>query len=504
MDRSEFLENYRKFQLGDLVTEQANPNTKGLSELAKSDLKKALSILKKVDVDALKQLNDYAVEIELLRKDVQQTLNEGGRIFLVGCGATGRLSMLNEFLWREKHGTDQVISLMAGGDIALVHSLEGFEDYPEFGERHLLQLGFTNNDLLIGSSEGGETPYVIGAIEAAAQISTRKPYFLFCNPEEILVEKVQRSKEVLRNPKIHSICLFVGPMSLSGSTRMQASTVLQLAIGMSLVEVDEKVSTLLFQFIHEVENLDFIQLHELTQKEAQVYMDGEYVMYTPHQLAISVFTDTTERSPTFNLPSFESSLTKNTKPSLSYIQIPSAQDANQAWVSLLNHPPRPLQWPEVDKQTTTEYLASFDFSRNAPMKRTLQLNGKKQHNFEIFCNNEGITMVFAGIEKNFPMKMERSLFQHTALKLLLNTHSTLLMGILGRYRSNVMTWVKPTNAKLIDRSARYIHALLLEMNIDKEYLDIVNKIFDCKAIPSEEPIVMQVVNFYLEQELDIL
>ena len=46
-------------------------------------------------------------------------------------------------------------SFMAGGDIALVHSLEGFEDYPEYGARHLRQLGFSENDLFIGVTEGG-------------------------------------------------------------------------------------------------------------------------------------------------------------------------------------------------------------------------------------------------------------------------------------------------------------------------------------------------------------
>lgn len=504
MDRNEFLQNYKKFQLGDLVTEQVNPQTKGLSELVQSDLPKALELLKAVDLAALKQFSQYAKEIESLRVDVQRTLKDGGRIFLVGCGATGRLSMLNEFLWREKHQNDQVISLMAGGDIALVHSLEGFEDYPEFGERHLQQLGFTNQDLLIGSSEGGETPYVIGAVETAAKISKRQPYFLFCNPESILIEKVQRSKDILQNPKVHSICLFVGPMTLSGSTRMQASTVLQLAIGLSLVEVDQPVEKQIAEFVRLIEELDFKTLAPLTKKEAQVYREGEFVMYIPHQLAITVFTDTTERAPTFNLPSFEKSNAKNIRPSLSYIQIPEARDSNEAWIKLLDHSPRPLNWPEIDAQTTSEYLTGFDFSREALAGRDLRLQGKKQNKFEIFCDQQEIQMNFCGVDTSFSLKTQSSLFRHTALKLLLNTHSTLLMGILGRYRSNVMTWVKPTNAKLIDRSARYIQALLLEMNIEHDYLDIVNKIFDCKSVPSDEPIVMQVVQFFLDQELTIL
>src|SRR4030095_16560604 len=119
-------------------------------------------------------------------------------------------------------------------DVALVHSLEGFEDFPDYGARHLMELGFGPNDLLIASTEGGETPYVIGATLKAAEISSRPPQFLCCNPHEILVERVERSRQVLADPRIRSFCLDIGPMALTGSTRMQASTVLMLVIGLAL------------------------------------------------------------------------------------------------------------------------------------------------------------------------------------------------------------------------------------------------------------------------------
>src|SRR5262245_5080448 len=211
----EFLHKKHLFQLGDLPTETPHPKTVNLSEWAETDLDRALATLRRVDLEALEKIAKLKGELTSLFHAVADTLDGGKRIFLVGCGATGRLSLSLEFLWRRKYPhSDQVVSLMAGGDVALVHSLEGFEDFPEYGSRHLMELGFGNGDLVIGSTEGGETPYVIGAVEKAAQVSSRKPLFLYCNTTRILMEKVERSRNVLTNNKIDSYCLETGPMAL--------------------------------------------------------------------------------------------------------------------------------------------------------------------------------------------------------------------------------------------------------------------------------------------------
>jgi hypothetical protein len=97
-----------------------------------------------------------------------------------------------------------------------------------------MELGFGPNDLLLAPTEGGETPFVIGATNKAASCSSRAPYFLYCNPDSTL-KNIQRSQEVIENPKIKKVNLAVGPMAISGSTRMQASTVLMLGIGVGLL-----------------------------------------------------------------------------------------------------------------------------------------------------------------------------------------------------------------------------------------------------------------------------
>lgn len=499
MDIDVFLKESYKYRLGDITTEMPHPKTVNLSSLANEDLDRALSILQDVDLDALKELKKYSHKIEELRNDVKLTLESGGRVFLCGCGATGRLSLLIEFLWREAHPqSDQVFSLMAGGDVALVHSLEGFEDFPEYGERHLKEMGFKENDLLISSTEGGETPYVIGATEAATTISKRSPYFLYCNPDEILKTRVERSKRVIENEKIKKIELFVGPMALSGSTRMQASTVLQLSVGMALLE-KRSIESSLQEFIDAVEKTSFLKLKPFVEKEASLYKEGNYLMYVPYDYAISVFTDTTERSPTFSLPAFEKNNYQGKDPSLCYIMIPEIEDSKEAWEKLLNHKPRPLNWSDIEKQTLESYLYEFDFSLHAEKSRMARIKNVRHIKFVIKNEKECIHFDLDGVCESFPIKGFSSLYQHTLLKLLLNTHSTLLMGRLGRYKSNIMTWVAPTNGKLIDRSARYVQSLLKEKNIEKTYEEVVRMIFKNRVSRKDgEPIVLKTFESFLK------
>ncbi len=109
-------------------------------------------------------------------------------MFVCGCGATGRLAITVESVWRAVHPdrADRVIGFMAGGDAALVRSVEGFEDHLELGARHLDELGFTPADLCLGVTEGGETSYVIGAAMRAAEVAARRPWLLYCNPDDSL------------------------------------------------------------------------------------------------------------------------------------------------------------------------------------------------------------------------------------------------------------------------------------------------------------------------------
>ncbi len=490
----EFLAHKEKFQLGDLPTESPHPNTTHLSDWAKGDVARGLNVLREVDLDALRRIVGLRREASELFRAVAATLEQGDRIFLVGCGATGRLSLSLEYLWRRKFpASTQVRSLMAGGDVALVHSLEGFEDFPDYGARHLLQLGFGPNDLLIGSTEGGETPYVIGAVEKAAAISRRPPQFLYCNTRQILVDRVERSRRVLTNPRIQSLCLDVGPMALTGSTRMQASTVLMLVIGLALEfgrDVDGAF-TVLEQWIDFLARQDVVPLEPFVIKEADTYLANDRTIYASDDYAITVLTDTTERVPTFNLAPFDNPKHLTGSHSLTYLMIPSTDQAEESWRHLLAREPRPLEWPDIHAKTTMEYLLGFDFSRQALDIRRRMLEHSWHHIFHIATAGTRLHLRFTSLDERFDLPGSIPLLDHLTLKLLLNMHSTLVMGRLGRFEGNLMTWVYPSNGKLIDRAARYTQILLHRRGYgDFTYDEIVRAQFACgNELSPEDSIV---------------
>ncbi|PWU16917.1 MAG: hypothetical protein C5B49_09800, partial [Bdellovibrio sp.] len=348
----QYLEEASQFQLGLLPTESRHFRTAHLSQLASEDLQSAIALLKDIDVTAVRAINPHLAAIEDLCREIGKTLKSGHRIYLCGCGATGRLSVGLETLWRQESIRlgketffDSVRGFIAGGDYALVRSIENFEDHPEYGEQMLRDLGFGGEDLLIATTEGGETPFVIGATEFASRASQKPPYFLFCNPMDILSQTVERSRRVIENPSIRKISLPTGPMALTGSTRMQATTVLMLAVGSALFSAlnesgDPQI--LIADFIRVLEDVDFSGLAPLIEFENEIYARNEHCVHCTSNYGITLLADTTERTPTFSLRPFESSMESGAIPSWTYLIVPEAFDSKEAWVRVLGREPRAL------------------------------------------------------------------------------------------------------------------------------------------------------------------
>ncbi|MFP5385722.1 MAG: hypothetical protein ACLGHN_06555 [Bacteriovoracia bacterium] len=490
----DFLKISHEFQLGHLLTESFHPKTKDLSQLVKRDVKKALSLLQEVDRDALHLMQDKSDVLWEMAQEISKTLKEGQKVFMCGCGATGRLSLVLETLFRQKFGdTKQVISFMAGGDYALIKSVESFEDKTDFGERQLLELGFSEGDLLLASTEGGETPFVIGAANKASEISTRSPYFLYCNPDELL-KPIRRSREVLENDKIKKVNLTVGPMAISGSTRMQASTALMLGIGVGLLyeHKDKSEFERFYQdFLSRLTTTSYENFAPFTTLEARLYQEKKYLNYvTGPFMGISILTDTTERSPTFSLRGFENRLDPEYQPALSYLFIPEAETSIDAWKKLLSRGPRPVDWPELQGRINREKLLGFDISRQGLEDRKGKLPSSL---FSITYCEGSVHFEFESEKVSFKWGDDH-LFNHLMVKMLLNAHSTLIMGILNRYEGNVMTWVRPSNNKLIDRATRYILQILKQQGKSPEYEEVVFKVFqEIENLTENDPVVMKVV-----------
>ena len=98
-----FLAVSDQFKLGMLMTEMQHPLTKNLAQIAKTNLSGAIELCNEVDIGALQKLKIYQSKFTALINEIQQTLESGHRIFLVGCGATGRLSLCLESWWRRRN-----------------------------------------------------------------------------------------------------------------------------------------------------------------------------------------------------------------------------------------------------------------------------------------------------------------------------------------------------------------------------------------------------------------
>ncbi|MES2857092.1 MAG: hypothetical protein V4692_14585 [Bdellovibrionota bacterium] len=483
-----------QFQLGDLPTEARHPSTNDLSELSVKNLGQAIEKFKQVEIDSLTSLGTKARALGQLRSSIDSAISQGKRVFLVGCGATGRLSLTLETLWREINAdnpekVDRVVSFMAGGDYALVRSIENFEDHPEYGERQLTDLGFSEGDLLIATTEGGETPFVIGAVEAAAKLSKRRPWFLFCNPAEALKLRLERSRRVLNNPGIISHSFETGPMAISGSTRLQASTVLMLAVGSAMfARTDSEIPQLINEHTKNLKDTDFSKLAFLIEKESACYLAGKSSVYVvggkSFSDAITVLTDTTERSPTFSLRPFENVDTDaNTEASWTYLALEQVEDASNAWKTILRREPRALSWDGFSEKFGAKVLPGFDFSK-ASIARRKKL---KVHGIEIFIAGSKNKTTFTVDKKTIELpRPEHPLLAQLHLKCSMNIISSLVMGRVGRFQGNVMLYVRASNNKLIDRSIRYVQALFTDAgSVPPAYEVVCRELF--KVIPTLKP-----------------
>ncbi len=373
------------FHLGSLVTESSHPLTSNLSEVTCRSAEAGLAALFDVDRDVLRKYGEWSETGQPGRMAgaALEALRRGGRIFFAGCGATGRLSIQLDSVWRAfwqdrrvrglkapspEVWEDRTRSVMAGGDYALIKSVEGFEDFAPFGRKQVADLGLASGDTLFAITEGGETPFVIGAawhgVEAGARV-----FFVYNNPDDVLREAVRRSREILDDPRIEKVNLTTGPMAVTGSTRMQATsiellamlTVLEIVLrellgpGACLDEgigrtdaVPAEMRSALHATHAELTSARVIgPLARLAETEERVYRGGGRTSYFANSLAVDVLTDTTERSPTFCTPSFRKWDDIEASESWAFLFRPEAS-TEAAWPALLGRRPQTIEWSEDD------------------------------------------------------------------------------------------------------------------------------------------------------------
>ena len=526
----EFLQISGQFKLGALVTESSHPVTANLSEVAKTDLAAALGLLFQADGDVVAKYREFAAagRAEPIAATVLAALKAGGKTFFTGCGSTGRLSILLDAVWRDfwqkKMNPDwenRTFSVMAGGDYALIKSVEGFEDYTAFGEKQIADLGVSAKDVVFAITEGGETSFVIGTAWAGVKTGA-KVYFVYNNPDDILCEQVQRSREVIQDARIEKLNLTTGPMSITGSTRMQATSI-QLCVMLTILEmvvrelVGQKSAGVADEFLGHLETLHaslaspaiLKSLARLVAVEESVYRGGGRNNYFADHFGADVLTDTTERSPTYCTPPFRKFDDVTATESWAYLFLPEP-DAASAWRSILKRAPRCVEWDDEDiralvgedrfirsretiRKISAAELLRFRISQDGVIRRPLGrgdsaivvLSGAEAANFNSVGNyfasqlaaarqagaQTGIISFGGGNSANgdphsvtVAVSVPRTGFHldgvtRVAVKLVMNALSTCTMVRLGRVMGNTMVWVVPSNLKLIDRATRYITRL---------------------------------------------
>jgi len=206
-------------QLNQLITEQRNPNSMQLDSLSAQEL---VALINREDQQVALAVEKCLPQIALAVEKIVTAFERGGRLVYVGAGTSGRLGVLDASECPPTYGVkpEMVVGLIAGGDHALRHPIEGAEDNVQQGQADLEEIDFSARDVLVGIAASGRTPYVLGALNYAKQLGATT-VSIASNPNSKMAEVADIAIETV-----------VGPEVLTGSSRMKSGTAQKLVLNM--------------------------------------------------------------------------------------------------------------------------------------------------------------------------------------------------------------------------------------------------------------------------------
>jgi N-acetylmuramic acid 6-phosphate etherase len=211
------------------LTEQRNPRSKNLEKMSVRELVELFVDEEKFVQNALRAATaDLGEAIEM----VTGSLRNGGRLFYVGTGSSGRIGVLDASEIPPTFGAspDLVQGVIAGGVTALYRSVEGAEDEESAGALAMRERGIRDTDIVIGITASGRTPFVLGALACAKSLGART-ILLTCNPTVVAgVSPAATGTAASAVGADLVIGLAVGPEVLTGSTRLKAGTATKVAL----------------------------------------------------------------------------------------------------------------------------------------------------------------------------------------------------------------------------------------------------------------------------------
>ncbi len=205
--------------LDQLLTEQRNPDSRNIDALPTEDM---LRVINDEDQRVSGAVRREIPQIARAVDAIVSAIENGGRLFYIGAGTSGRLGVLDASECPPTFSVDPelVQGIIAGGERALARATEASEDDAAMGAQDLMDRGFTRSDVLAGIAASGRTPYVIGAVAKARELGA-VTIGISCTPDSLLSRSVDIAIEPLPGPEI-----------ITGSTRMKAGTATKLVLNM--------------------------------------------------------------------------------------------------------------------------------------------------------------------------------------------------------------------------------------------------------------------------------
>ena len=205
--------------LNGMTTERRNPRTMQLDMMSELEIVTAMN-----DEDARVPLAiaKKLPEIAQAARWAVEAFEQGGRLFYMGAGTSGRLGVLDAAECPPTFGVDpgMVVGLIAGGEEAFIKAVEGAEDSVQLAEDDLRSHNLTSKDFVVGIAASGRTPYVLGGLAYAKSVGCRTAA-IACNPGSAVGKAADLAIEVE-----------VGPEVLTGSTRLKSGTAQKLILNM--------------------------------------------------------------------------------------------------------------------------------------------------------------------------------------------------------------------------------------------------------------------------------
>ncbi len=208
--------------ISSLATEQRNPNSENIDMESTAGI---LVIISNEDLSVPEAVRAELPNIEKAVDIIYNAFKNGGRLFYVGAGTSGRLGIVDASECPPTFGVDpeMVQGIIAGGKEAVFRSQEGAEDSPVSGASEIADRGIKPPDIVCGLAASGRTPFVAGALNKASELGCKT--ILIATVPHKVVDELGTKADI-------KICPDVGPEAITGSTRMKSGTAQKLVLNM--------------------------------------------------------------------------------------------------------------------------------------------------------------------------------------------------------------------------------------------------------------------------------